>query len=139
MGKLGGDLTESDQFTGQRIGARFLREGAPLLDTLLTISLANVIHAVLETLQQLVQCDPGPVLLRILTAFGSGQEGAYQFESHGLDVIVKLVRRYLADHRPLLQTERIHRNAIVEILDVFVRVGWPAAMELTFRLDEVFR
>jgi len=139
LGTLGGDHTESGQLTGRMIGARFLREAAPLLDTLLTISLANVVHAVLETLQQLVECDPGPVLLRILTAVRSGQEGAYQFESLGLDLIVKLVRRYLADHRLLLQTERIYRDAIVEILDVFVRVGWPAAMELTFRLDEVFR
>jgi hypothetical protein len=44
------------------IGARFLREGAQLLDTLLTIPFASVVHAVLETLQRLVQCDPGHVV-----------------------------------------------------------------------------
>jgi hypothetical protein len=125
--------------TGQPIGARFLREGAQLLDTLLTIPIASVVHAVLETLQQLVQCDPAHILLRIRSAVRSGQEGAYQFESLGLGLIVKFVRRYLADHRILLQSEKIYREAIVEILDVFVRVGWPEAMELTFRLDEVFR
>jgi hypothetical protein len=139
MEAVWGDHTESGGLTGRVTGARFLREAASLLDALLTISLANVVHVVLEILQQLMECDPGPVLLRILTAVRSGQKGAYQFESLGLDLIVKLVRRYLADHRLLLQADRAYRDAIVEILDVFVRVGWPAAMELTFRLDEIFR
>jgi hypothetical protein len=69
----------------------------------------------------------------------AGKEGAYQFESLGLDLFVNIVRRYLADYRHLLQAESTYRDAIVEILDVFVRAGWPAAMELTFRLDDIFR
>jgi hypothetical protein len=50
---------EHEQMIFQPIAARFLREGAALLDTLLTIPLANVIHSVLATLQRLMQCDPG--------------------------------------------------------------------------------
>jgi hypothetical protein len=121
------------------IAARFLHEGSALFDTLLTIPFANVIHSVLQGLEQLVECDPGPVLLRIRTAVRAGQRGAYQLESLAIDLIARLVRRFLADYRRLLQEDIACRDALVEILDVFVRVGWPQAMELTFRLDEVFR
>lgn len=98
-----------------------------------------MIHYLIEALQSLVTSAPGPVLLRIAKAVGSGTAGAYQLESLGLDAKVTFLRRYLADYRRLLQEERGCREAIVEILDVFVRAGWPAAMELTFRLEEVFR
>jgi hypothetical protein len=140
--RIGGDQKGADdrgQVPAEVLGARFLREGASLLDTLLELPFADVIHAVLEMLQRLVPCAPGPVLLQIAKSVRSGEGGAYQFESLGLGLIVKLVRQYLADHRRLLQEDRPCREAIVEILDVFVRAGWPEAMELTFRLEEVFR
>ncbi len=124
---------------GQKLGARFLREGTVLLDTVQELPFPDVIHYLIEALQSLVTSAPGPVLLRIAKAVRSGTAGAYQLESLGLDAIVKLIRRYLADYRRLLQEERGCRDAIVEILDVFVRAGWPAAMELTFRLEEIFR
>jgi hypothetical protein len=139
---LGGAPNGSDdqnRVRAQEIGVRFLREASDLLDTLLTIPFPDLIHAILEMLQQLADSDPGPVLLRIRTAVSCGQDGGYQFESLGVGLIVKLVRRYLADHRRLLQQDPICREAIVEILNVFVRAGWPEALELTFRLEDVFR
>lgn len=31
------------------------------------------------------------------------------------------------------------RNALLDVLDMFVEAGWPQATRLTYRLDEVFR
>jgi hypothetical protein len=29
--------------------------------------------------------------------------------------------------------------ALMEILDIFVRVGWPRALQLTYRLGDIYR
>jgi hypothetical protein len=52
---------------------------------------------------------------------------------------VKLVERYLAEHRALFREDAACRQALLEMLDIFVKAGWPAARQLTYRLDEVFR
>jgi hypothetical protein len=130
---------DKDHVRSRAIAARFLDEGSALLDKLLTIPFANVVHSVLQGLEHLVECDPGRVLLRIRAAVRAGKQGAYEQESLGIDLIARIVRRFFADFRRPLKEDIACRDALVEILDVFVRVGWPQAMELTFRLDEIFR
>lgn len=125
--------------TSEGWGTRFLREGAELLDILQEIPFPEVVHSLLETFEELVESSPPEVLQRIAAAVRTGIESAYQHESLGVGLAVTLVRRYLADHRRLLQEDRQCREALISILDTFVRAGWPAAMELTFRLDEIFR
>ena len=49
-----------------------------------------------------------------------------------------MVERYIAEYRPLLQEDQECRVALMEMLDVFVRVGWPNARQLTYRLDDIF-
>jgi hypothetical protein len=65
--------------------------------------------------------------------------GGYQFEQMAADLVVRLVERYLAEYRELLQNDPKCRQALVELLDTFVRAGWPAARQLTYRLEEIFR
>ena len=52
--------------------------------------------------------------------------------------MTKLVERALADHKDILRASEA-ANAIGEMLDTFVTAGLPAAMTLTFRLDEAIR
>jgi hypothetical protein len=49
------------------------------------------------------------------------------------------VRRYLADYRYLFRDDSECRDALTEILNAFIRAGWPEAMGLTFRLEEIYR
>jgi len=63
----------------------------------------------------------------------------YQYEALAEELIIRMVERYLAEYRPLLRDHRESQNIIIQILDVFVRVGWPAAHQLTYRLSEIYR
>jgi hypothetical protein len=50
-----------------------------------------------------------------------------------------MVERYLAEYRPILRERKECYTALMDILDVFVRVGWPRAHQLTYRLSEIYR
>jgi hypothetical protein len=63
----------------------------------------------------------------------------YQDEALGEEVITRLIERYLAGHRPLLREHREAHKVLLDILDEFVRVGWPRAHRLVYRLDEILQ
>ena len=50
--------------------------------------------------------------------------------------MVRLIERYLAEYRHLLRGDNNLQSALREILETFV--GWPAALQLIYRLDDVF-
>ena len=51
---------------------------------------------------------------------------------------MKLVESILADHRDKVQ-EDSSINDLLLILDAFVEAGWPEALNLVWRLDEIYR
>jgi hypothetical protein len=55
-----------------------------------------------------------------------------------LEEVVKLVELILADYRDKVQDEASIKN-LLELLDAFVEVGWPQALSLVWRLDEIYR
>jgi len=118
---------------------RFYREAGPILDELADVGLPSVAHHLLETLEFFVPVDPCNVFLRIGRVVRGGEQRGYQYESLAADLIVKLVERYLAEYRPLLRQNEECRKTLIEILDIFVKAGWPSAHRLTYRLEEIFR
>ncbi|SPF41112.1 hypothetical protein SBF1_2420005 [Candidatus Desulfosporosinus infrequens] len=93
----------------------------------------------METLEYIVPVDPVGVFLRIgLTVFAD-QKGGYQYESLAADLVVKLVERYLAEFRGIFRDNPDCRHTLLELLDVFVKAGWPSARRLTYQTDEIFR
>jgi hypothetical protein len=52
--------------------------------------------------------------------------------------VVKLVESILADYRNKVQEEASIKN-LLELLDAFVEAGWPDALNLVWRLDEIYR
>lgn len=118
---------------------RFYQEAGAILDELADAALPSVAHQLLETLEHFVPVDPRGVFLRIHRVVSAGQQAGYQYESMAADLIVRLVERYLAEYRKLLQQDADCRRALIEVLDVFVKVGWPSARRLTYRLEEIFR
>jgi hypothetical protein len=79
------------------------------------------------------------VFLSVARAVRDGQAGGYHFESLVISLVAELVRRYIADHRSFFKDDADCRDALIETLDVFVRAGWPEAIDLSYRLEEVFR
>lgn len=50
--------------------------------------------------------------------------------------MVKLVERYLADLREIFDDPQ-RRYALIDTLETFVAVGWPAIRRLIYRLPEL--
>ncbi|MFC9774519.1 hypothetical protein [Paenibacillus chitinolyticus] len=117
----------------------FFTEASEVLDALVDISLANVTHNLLKTLDYLVPVDPVGMFLRIGRAVLSGQDGGYQYESMAADLVVKIVERYLAEYQGIFRDNSDCLRTLLELLDLFVQAGWPSARKLTYRLDEIFR
>ncbi len=118
---------------------RFLQEATPLLDQLAGFGFPSLVHHLLKTLEFLVPVDPAGVFLRIGHVVRAGQTGGYQYESLAVDLIVGLVERYLAEYRAVFRENEECQRTLLEILDMFVKVGWPSARRLTYRLQEIFR
>lgn len=100
--------------------------------------LPHTAHYLLETLNGVLKYDPADVIKLGADICRAGSQFNYQFDQMAISEIVKLVEKMLADHMPLLR-ERDVADSVGSILDIFVRAGWPEAMQLTFRLDQVIR
>jgi hypothetical protein len=118
---------------------RLYREAASLLDRLCDVGFAPSTHRVIETHEGLIPFDPRGAFLRIARTVTAGQAGGYHGDSLAAALVVKLVERYLAEHRTLLQQDDECRQALIDVLDIFVRAGWPEALRLTYGLQDIFR
>lgn len=118
---------------------RFLREASSLLDELADLGVASIAHNLVKTLEYLLEFDPADVFLRIARVVRAGKAGLYQYESMAVDVIVGIVSRVVAEYQDILREREDCRRALIDILDAFVEVGWPAALELTYRLEDIYR
>ena len=117
---------------------RFLEETAPLLDELAELGFPSLVHNLLKTLESFVSLDPTGVFLRIGRIVRAGQRGGYQYESPAVDLVVRLIQRYLAEHQAVFRDKKCQRT-LLEVLDTFVEAGWPSARRLAYRLEEIFR
>jgi hypothetical protein len=68
----------------------------------------------------------------------SGRMQGFQLESLGVDVLVRVVSRCLADYEYIFRDEG-RRKRLIECLDVFVDAGWPAALRLLYGLPDALR
>jgi len=118
---------------------RFLREAGKLFDLLATEPHPSVVHHLIQTLYALIEVEPSEVFLRIVNILKAGKAGGYHYESLAIGEIVGMVNRVFADFRAMLKENEDVRLAMVEMLDLFVEAGWTQAIQLTYRLDEVFR
>jgi hypothetical protein len=118
---------------------RFYWETASISDRLTSIGHPHAAHRLLETLEFFIDVDPRGVFLRIAATIRAGQQFNYQYDNLAEGLFVRLVERYLAEHRTLLQQDPKCSQALVEMLDIFVRAGWLSAHRLTYGLDEIYR
>lgn len=122
-----------------RIRERFLDELAPTIEALAATGVPRVAHPVLQTLEYMLETNPRRAFLMVAAAVEAAKPHGYQFDSLAAGLIVKVCTRVLAEHRALLQEDVAIRDALLDILDVFVAVGWPEAQEITYGLQDIFR
>ncbi|WP_437751828.1 hypothetical protein [Sorangium sp. So ce1389] len=118
---------------------RFAEEAGHLLDDLCQIEHVRIAHNLLQTLNFLSSNDPVTMFMRVHRSVTTSRRDGIQYEPIAADLVVEIIEQYLADHRSLLKTDRRVREAMLDILDLFVGPGWPRATRLTYRLEEVFR
>lgn len=118
---------------------RFYNEASALLDALCGVTFPRSTHHVVQALESFVPFDPRGVFLRVVCAVTSGQAGGYQTDSMAAGLVVQIIERYLAEYRTLLQQDDDCRAGLIAVLDIFVAVGWPAALRLTYGLQEIYR
>jgi hypothetical protein len=100
--------------------------------------LPRTAHYLLETLNGVLRYEPGDVIKFAAQTCKAASALNYQFDSMAISEVVKLVERSLADHKNSLKDPSV-ASALGEILDLFVRAGWPDALRLTFKLDQAVR
>jgi hypothetical protein len=118
---------------------RFYAELADTIDRLSMLGYPSTVHHLIETLAQFISFNPRRVFLQIAALVENGKRWHYQFESMAANEITRIVERYIAEYRLLLQEDAECRVALRKVLDSFVEAGWPSAQRLSYRLDDIFR
>ena len=119
--------------------SRFLADYAAILGLLQQSREPGTLHYLIELYEHLIPGDPVAVftaLHAILT--GVGAEEGYHYESLGSTAVVKVVKRYIADHRAIFE-DPARRAMLVEILQLFSEVGWTDALRLLYDLPDLLR
>lgn len=127
----------------RRVFYRFVK---PLLDQVIRVSdgeqggvfFARTAHHFMELLNGVLEHDPPGVLHMAHRLAGISQAGGYHFDSMAVSEVVKLVEAILANHRAEI-SDGESLDDLLGLLDIFAAVGWPEALSLVWRLDEVFR
>ncbi|MBW8636661.1 ATP-binding protein [Hoeflea sp. WL0058] len=118
---------------------RFLDENRRTFARIGDTAMPRAIYHLLKLLEFLEPADPATVFdLSSHALLKAGRIHGYQFEQLGADQLVKMIGRTIADHRELFEDEA-RRIALVEVLEVFVDAGWPAARRLLYLLPEALR
>jgi hypothetical protein len=119
--------------------ARFLADYADILALLRRSREPATLHHLIELYGHLMPGDPVAVFTAIHAILtGPGAEEGYQFESLGSTAVVKVVRRYSADHRSIFEDPE-RRAKLLEILQLFSEVGWTDAIRLLYELPDLLR
>ena len=80
-----------------------------------------------------------PKLALLLAMRAINGDSRYVSESLGIDAVLKLINRYIADHRALVLGDPECTTAVRVLLEPFVRAGWPQAVQMAERMDDLFR
>jgi len=91
----------------------------------------------MQLLNSLIEFDPEYILSLSSSVVKCAAANGFTYEEATLKEVVKLTERMLADHKELL-SHKEHFDSLLIILDLFASSGWQEAMELTWRLKEVF-
>lgn len=117
---------------------QFLNDAEETVRLLIRYPLPSLIHHLVEMLEFLIEGDPRRVLLLLGEIIEESRKGLYQYEAMGADLIVSVIKRYLAEYRYILRDPDCEKILIC-ILDIFVEGGWAQARELTYHLEEIYR
>lgn len=118
----------------------------PLLELVLAFALdkengimfAPTAQYFMELLNGVITCDPKGVLHMAAQIAESSKAARFNADSLAVHEVVKLVEAILADYRSEVRDGESLKD-LLNLLDIFAEAGWPDALRLVWRLDEIFR
>ena len=112
---------------------------APSWDLLAEIGSPNLVHHLVQTLEMFAPVDPVQVFLLIGKSVLAGKLWTYHFEDQAVELVVRIIRTYIAEHRSIFEKNPDCLRTLRELLDLFITAGWPSARIVAYRVDEIFR
>lgn len=100
--------------------------------------LAPTAHHLMEFLHLCLRLDPPGVLQLAADVVTSSERAGYSLDSLAVREVVAIAEELLADHRASV-SEGQSLEDFVRLLDSFANNGWPDALRLVWRIDEIFR
>jgi len=118
----------------------------PLLEKVLSFALdqnsgimfASTAHHFMELLNRVLRHDPQSVLHFAVGVAKSSEPYGYNLDSMAVREVTKLLESILSDFRDKVRDGESLQD-LLDLLDIFAKTGWPEALRLVWRLDEVFR
>ena len=130
---------ESSRPTSRTELAVFFVEVAPILKRIGDCGTPHTVYYLLQLIEFLLPLDPERAFDLAAHALRSGgSRTGFQFESMGIELVVRLVGVFLADHKEIFENEQ-RRTELIECLEIFMDAGWPAAQRLLYRLPELIQ
>jgi len=108
-------------------------------DSLAEVGEAKIAYSLTQSLEMFIPTDPETIFLRVGTILRASKAWGYQYEQMGFDLVLRIFTTYLAEHPEIFQTNPECLKIMRETLELFLTVGWAAARNLSYRLDELFR
>lgn len=118
----------------------------PLLDAVLRFAAADkagslsapTTHRFVELLARVVELQPSVVVGYVRRFVEAAAVEGYQLDTLALQEIAPIVQRLLSDHRESV-SDGEPLNDLLRLLDVFAEQGWTEALDLVWRLEEIYR
>ena len=118
---------------------RFVNDVQQMIRRLGDIAITPTVYQLVQLLDFLLPGEP-PVCFDLFThaLTMSGRRHGFQGESLGVDVLVRIVSRCLADYDYIFR-DTARRDSLIACLDIFIEAGWPAALRLLYSLPDSLR
>ena len=141
-----GESEEEAEEIPDELRCRFYSEVKPLMEKVIDFALnpengvmfAGTAHYFMQLLTSFLSCNPKEVLHLAEGVVRSSERFGYSLDSLAVEDVVNLVEIVLADHRDEVRDGQGLED-LLNLLDIFAKTGWPEALRLVWRLDEVFR
>ena len=92
----------------------------------------------MEILNAVLPLDPEGVIEMAWEVVIAGRPHGFNLDSLAIEQVVKITESILADYRLQARADTA-LGQILEIIEIFSETGWPQALRLVWRLDEVYR
>ncbi|MGN6602746.1 MAG: NACHT domain-containing protein [Ginsengibacter sp.] len=95
-------------------------------------------HYFIQSLNNVLQYDQKDILSMVTSITKYARQTGYTFDSYAIQDVVSITEKILADNRALLLEEESFNN-LIDLLDIYINSGWIEALDLLWKLDEVFK